>query len=43
MDELLKELFLESYEQAPRRIVLDLDSKDDPVHGHPEGRFFHGY
>jgi hypothetical protein len=27
----------------PARIVLDLDATDDPLHGHQEGRFFHGY
>jgi hypothetical protein len=27
----------------PKRIVLDLDSTDDPVHGQQLGRFFHGY
>ena len=36
-------LFLEAHKVAPRRIVLDLDATDDPVHGHQEGRFFHGY
>jgi hypothetical protein len=24
-------------------MVLDLDATDDPLHGHQEGRFFHGY
>ena len=24
-------------------IVLDLDATEDPLHGHQEGRFFHGY
>lgn len=43
MDQLLTELFLESYDQPPSRIVLDLDATDDPVHGNQEGRFFHGY
>jgi hypothetical protein len=43
MDGLLTELFLESYDQPPARIVLDLDATDDPVHGNQEGRFFHGY
>jgi hypothetical protein len=43
MDALLVELFLESYEEAPAEIVLDIDATDDPVHGHQEGRFFHGY
>ena len=23
--------------------LLDLDATDDPLHGHQEGRFFHGY
>ena len=23
--------------------MLDLDATDDPLHGHQEGRFFHGY
>ena len=27
----------------PKRIILDLDATDDPLHGHQEGRFFHGY
>ena len=26
-----------------RMIVLDLDATDEPLHGHQEGRFFHGY
>jgi hypothetical protein len=28
---------------VPERIVLDFDTTDDPLHGHQEGRFFHGY
>ena len=28
---------------ATAQIVLDLDATDDPLHGHQEGRFFHGY
>ena len=43
LDRLLVDLFLESYETAPREIWLDLDATDDPLHGHQEGRFFHGY
>jgi hypothetical protein len=43
MDRLLTDLFLEAHEEAPERIVLDLDATDDPVHGNQEGRFFHGY
>ena len=43
IDELLTTVFLESYTEAPERIVLDLDTTDLPLHGHQEGRFFHGY
>ena len=43
LDELLVEVFVESYRKAPREIWLDLDAADDPLHGHQEGRFFHGY
>ena len=36
-------LFLEAHKSPPKRIILDLDATDDPLHGHQEGRFFHGY
>ena len=36
-------MFLEAYAKAPKQIILDLDATDDPLHGHQEGRFFHGY
>jgi DDE family transposase len=36
-------LFLDAHRSPPKQIVLDLDATDDPVHGHQEGRFFHGY
>ena len=36
-------LFLEAHEEPPAEIILDLDATDDPLHGHQEGRFFHGY
>jgi hypothetical protein len=39
----LVENFLASYREAPKEIILDFDATDDPVHGHQEGRFFHGY
>jgi len=35
--------FLEAHDKPPAEIVLDLDATDDPLHGHQEGRFFHGY
>ena len=37
------DLFLEAHARAPKQIILDLDATDDPLHGHQEGRFFHGY
>jgi hypothetical protein len=41
---LFVDLFLETHRKAPpRQIILDLDATDVPVHGHQEGRFFHGY
>jgi len=36
-------LFLEAHKSPPKQIILDLDATDDPLHGHQEGRFFHGY
>jgi len=43
VDRLLVDLFLESCEPTPACMVLDLDVTDLPLHGHQEGRFFHGY
>lgn len=43
MDELLVTLFIESFTEAPASLTLDVDATDDPLHGHQEGRFFHGY
>ena len=40
---LFVDLFLGAHRSAPRQIVLDLDATDVPLHGHQEGRFFHGY
>jgi DDE family transposase len=37
------DLFLEAHRTPPKEIILDLDATDDPLHGHQEGRFFHGY
>jgi len=43
IERLFVELFLDAHKVAPEQIVLDLDATDDPLHGHQEGRFFHGY
>ncbi len=43
IDELLLDLFLEAYDTPPVEIIVDVDATDDRLHGHQEGRFFHGY
>jgi DDE family transposase len=43
IDELLVTVFLESQQNAPAEIILDVDTTDLPLHGKQEGRFFHGY
>ena len=43
VDRLLTSLYVQSQPRQPERIVLDLDATDDRLHGHQEGRFFHGY
>ncbi len=41
----LLEVYLVAREQdgVPRHILLDIDSTDDPTHGHQEGTAYHGY
>jgi Transposase DDE domain group 1 len=43
IERLFADLFLEAHRTPPKEIILDLDATDDPLHGHQEGRFFHGY
>ena len=43
IEALFVDLLLEAHDQPPQQIILDLDATDDPLHGHQEGRFFHGY
>ena len=43
IETLLVELFLESYHQPPRQIIIDLDVTDDLVHGHQEETFLNPY
>ena len=35
--------FLDGHPKPPDEIILDVDATDDPLYGHQEGRFFHGY
>jgi hypothetical protein len=41
----LGELYVEQRGKggAPKRVLLDFDSTDDPTHGDQEGTFYHGY
>ncbi len=43
MNQVLVEQFFASFDEPPTELILDFDATDDPVHGHQEGRFFHGY
>ena len=43
IDHWMVDAFLAAHESAPDEIVLDLDATDDTIHGHQEGRFYHGY
>ena len=43
IDRFLVSAFVGAHPVAPERIVLDLDTTDDVIHGKQEGRFFHGY
>ncbi len=35
--------FVRTSTRRPKRLILDFDATDDPLHGRQEGRFFHGY
>jgi hypothetical protein len=43
IDRFFVNAFVQAHTVAPERIVLDLDTTDDAIHGGQEGRFFHGY
>lgn len=40
---MLWEQFIASHHKAPKRIVLDFDATDIPLHGDQPEKFFHGY
>ena len=43
LHEVLLDQFVASFGAPPEELVLDFDATDNPLHGHQEGRFFHGY
>ena len=43
IEELLCQLFLDSFEKPPETLILDFDAADIPIHSDQQRRFFHGY
>lgn len=43
LHEVLVDQFIASFKRAPKKLILDFDATDDPVHGEQDGRFFHGF
>jgi hypothetical protein len=43
LNRLWVEQFIASFAKPPKKLILDFDATDDPVHGRQAGRFFHGY
>ena len=43
VEEWFLERFVESFDEPPRRITLDIDTFDDPTHGAQQLALFHGY
>ena len=43
IDRFFVSAFVQAHATVPERIMLDLDTTDDEIHGNQEGRFFHGY
>lgn len=41
--EVFVDVFMAAQAGVPERLTVDLDATDDPLHGHQEGRFVHGY
>lgn len=41
--EMLADQFIQSFDEAPLRVTLDMDAFDDPAHGRQQLIMFHGY
>jgi hypothetical protein len=41
--DLLIDQFIDSFDEPPKRLTLDIDVFDDPIHGEQQLTFFHGY
>ena len=43
LEQVFLDIYVTAHKSPPKRIILDLDATDDPLHGNQEGRFYHGY
>lgn len=43
MHEVLVDQFIGSFSQTPKRLVLDFDATDNPIHGDQAGKYFNGF
>jgi hypothetical protein len=43
LEEWFIDRFVESFDEAPTQLTLDIDTFDDPTHGHQQLTFFHGF
>ena len=43
LHEVLVDQFIASFKRPPKKLILDFDATDDPVHGEQDGCFFHGF
>ena len=41
--QVLFDQFVAAHKRPPKRLILDFDATDTPLHGDQEGKFFHGY
>jgi len=41
--QILFQQFVDAHDRPPKRLILDFDATDTPLHGDQEGKFFHGY
>lgn len=39
----LLEAAVRTLSKGAKEVIIDLDASDSRLHGHQEGRFFHGY
>jgi hypothetical protein len=43
MHRVLVDQFIQSFEEAPKELVLDFDATDNPIHGDQVGKHFNAY